>query len=357
MAWANTGITAHIVPVSGGGGVTCYQPIPSGHLPGPGAVTSSKGGAPVDGQPCEMYVQEPVTLDTNGNMIHASYPQPDQGYPGQDLWDSTSQSLGPDQLMPEPNHLVGDGDMAGVHDVLVPFTYFKGTYLHGQCQGGHWMNVEATDPEMVCQLYNPNSALGVCSVTQTHLPANTPPQPGGDVIGLLGQIQTNVNGGTIHSRPNNVGTVQGLVNLETNFWIEGESIAQQQQFLIVAPGPGVGGRAIIYQYLVTISLQSVSWNFADGTVDPSGIAGQPWPGQTENHTYRQISDTGCQQCGPNGSYHVTATLNYGLNVTAIWTIGDGATYTQQMTGLSRNFTAVANPEDLKVGQIEGVPVA
>ena len=349
-AWANVGIQANVVPITGGGGVSCFMPIPRGTTTSGGRVGPSTGGSVQNGQPCTMHVEEPVTFVTSGSTIDATFADPTDGHIVDDRWTDTGAGT-------DAGYMHYAGTHAGTQDVLVPYTYYGGTYRNGTCQGGHWMEASAIDPTGVCsQGQGMYQADGECVVSRTHLPqpVAAPPPPDGNLLNLLGQIARNARGGQIHSSPSNQGVLQGLVNLETRFWIDGETLQNGARFLIVVPGqPDASGRAIIFQYVVTISLQSVRWDYDDGTIDPSGQVGDPPPRQL--HTYDVISDRGCQACGPNRTYHVTATLSYGMDVWAVWTIGDGNPQQRHLTNLSRTFPVDAIPEDLYVGQLEGVP--
>jgi hypothetical protein len=61
--------------------------------------------------------------------------------------------------------------------------------------------------------------------------------------------------------------------------------------------------------------------------------------------------------GPNRTYHVTATLNYRMDVWAVWNDGAQTANPVQVDQFSRPFDAPVQPEGIYVGQIEAVPGA
>ena len=133
----------------------------------------------------------------------------------------------------------------------------------------------------------------------------------------------------------------------------------------VATPPNGAGRSIFYQYVITVGLNRIVWNFGDGSgqaerLMPNGI-GQPYPAQsTVSHAYTTISARGCGRgvCGGAGDrYHVAATAVYQVTVNALWF--DGTSAHSQAVALANNgqIELPATAADVYVGQAQGVPVA
>lgn len=349
-----------VTDISAGGQVTCQMPVPAGSVaPAQGSPPTLQGPPPPDGSPCTMRALQPVNLAVgSATDIQARWTTPDN----QGAWDGWDDTKYVDIYLPGRMHLYGHE--SGTTDILVPY-FYKGTYRAGQCQGGKWVEVESPTSETPCpergdSLYIPQ---GSCAIGEQHLPTpviDPVAQPAGIVITTIdGLINQQYNNGQIHSSPNNQGPIQGLVNVPTRFWVEGLPQDTDRRFLIVSPGPAdASGRRIVYQYVIEILFNGIDWQFGDGAglhTSTAGSAGAP----AVTHPYDTISERGCSRgaCGTNGgrtAYHVTATAHYGVSATVVWNDG-AAEHSQPVPGLNRTYDVPVGPEDLFVGQLEGIP--
>jgi hypothetical protein len=355
-SYGRVDVGTSMTEITNGGGVSCQMPVPGSHVSAPGGDPPHlEGPPPADGTPCTMRALQPVSLSIAGVDITAAWHDPD-GQAAGDIWDDTKYA---DIYVPGRMHLYGH--QSGTHDILVPYQYQNGTYKDGRCQGGKWVEVQSPTSSTQCEersdsLYIPQ---GSCAIGPTHLPAPVidPTQPPPDVLSLMGQIQAQIAYGQVHSRPDNIGPVQGLVNLPTFFWMTGIDGNLHRQFEIVSPGPADGsGRRIVYQYVIDVRLNGITWNFGDGTTATSqgpGSEAQP----AVSHSYSTISQRGCRACGSTGlgtAYRVSAAAHYGIEANVVWNNGAGD-HSEAVPGATRTFDAPPQLEDLFVGQIEGVP--
>lgn len=360
-SYGKVDVGASMTEITAGGSVTCQMPVPGNHVaPGQGTPAYIEPGPPpADGTPCTMRALQPVTLNVgSATDVQATWTSPDGQQPAWDGWDDTKYV---DIYLPGRMHLYGH--QSGTSDILVPYQYQGGKYKAGQCQGGKWVEVETPTSNTACpergdSLYIPQ---GSCAIGVTHLPTpviDPVAQPPGFVLDTIrNQIQAPLGNGQVHSSPGNQGPVQGVVNVPTRFWMTGIDPNLNRRFEIVSPAPADGsGRRIVYQYVVDVQLNGITWTFDDGQIGSSHGPGSAAQWAIE-HSYHTISQRGCKTCGGNGrgtAYHVAAVAHYGIAVSVVWNDGAGD-HSQPVPGLTQNFDTPPAAEDLFVGQVEGVP--
>ena len=358
-SYGRVDVGTSVTDITARGQVTCQMPVP-GHTvaPGQGSPPQLQGPPPPDGSPCEMRALQPVTLTVTGTDIEANWSDP-AGNKAWDGWDDTQYVS-----IYQPGFMHLYAHESGTYDVLVSYDY-KGTYKNGRCQGSNWVEVESPTSDTPCPERGDSHYIpqGSCAIGQQHLPTpviDPTTQPPGLVVTTVdGLINQQYDNGQVHSSPNNQGAVQGLVNVPTRFWVEGLPADTDRRFEIVSPGPpDAGGRRIVYQYVIEITLNGIDWKFGDGQGGSSQGPGSAATPAVE-HPYDTISERGCTRgaCGTNGgrtAYHVTATAHYGVTATVVW--NDGATgHDEPVPGLNRTYDVPIGAEDLFVGQLEGIP--
>ena len=332
----------------------------------------SWSSAPAAGTACTLTTWEPVTLHPTGadpqtgmGSFNSTWPEP--APLGMNEHNSTVYQPATPTPYQDPGASFPVSDSAlvqGFNDVQVRYDRAGHYQAGGQCQP------DPTSRWNVCEVPNAiywgsSMAPSPCARSFLHVPAPAQ-QPGYGLnpIDLQRRAQSLVQGGAVNSMPQ---SNRGLVNLPSYFWLAGVNSAQPQtQLLRIATPPDATGRSLVYQYVVTVGLDHVEWDFGDGTRQTYAGAdglGQAWPQRsTVEHSYTTISGRACSN-GVNvhcsgGTYVVTATQFYTVNVTAVWWNGAGAPVSAPLNNDSFTFPQPAGvPENLDVGQLEGVPSA
>ena len=183
----------------------------------------------------------------------------------------------------------------------------------------------------------------------------------------LAEMQHTTDGGVMGTSP--ADRTRQFVNLPSCFWIDGAPPPTAFEVSIDAP-PNSDGRGLTYVYRVNVGLETVHWDYGDGT-SWDGDAGAPFDASgtcTNPHTYTRISAIGNPVAGPcpaayphpsadDGCYQVKASETYSVSVTAYWNDNGPRPQTQDM-GAQAPFTVTPRDDTLvRVLQIEGIPIS
>jgi hypothetical protein len=347
--------------VNSGADVQCAAPEVTGTaMSGP----PSSWSAPANGTGCTLTLWEPVTLKANGPdpqtgmaSFGAQWPAPQPAGTTAPFSGLVYEPATPTAYQsPGTDFPVSDAALVqGFNDVQVRFDR-AGQYQGGVCQekpGSRWNGCQV--PNAV--YYGSGLVSSPCARSLLHIPQPTrQPGYGLDQIDLKQVARGVVQSGDVSSMPQANSPLAGLVNLPTYFWLVGVNAIQPlTQVLRIATPADITGRSLVYQYIVTTGLDHVVWDFGDGSRQMYGGTeglGQPWPQHsTVQHSYVKISSG-----SPGGTYKVTATETYQVNVTAVWWNGVDVV-SQQLPNFSFSFDQPAIAENLAVGQLEGVPGA
>jgi hypothetical protein len=340
------------VPVTTGANVVCVTPESGGggSFGPPGKQTFQTGGTP--GQPCTAVVWEPLelTLSPGGQMLIF---WPDPSFNGNGSTTPEPQDLA--RIIAEnPKTFF---EQAGTTDFFMPFT------LNGKwdASGSNCVPKDPNDPQASFQEICNTVPIALACLGQTGHPiTGTPPGIGAPgLINLRNQIVQLIRPGTITTLP--AQPAPGVVNLPTCFFIDGANIAgqdvnQEQDFQMVLLGPpDASGRQVFFIYLVQLQKTGVTWDFGDGSSDPTPGLDPQCLGRSNaplqfSHTYLRYS--------PPAGFAVTAHETFSLNVTVFWDDSNGQPNTETLPplpgidvqpGPAAGFSKV-------IVQEEGVPV-
>ena len=279
-----------------------------------GAVIPGGGGggwvSPPDGTDCSHNILVPITI-TYSSQTSPGNPPITQQFAYVHWQDPiTGQAMSQGMLA---------SDAQGVKDGDLMRMFFSGTFQGGVCQGS-----------LATGSLNPGNCIGwlvgfkgypLAGCTQQPVPGG--PLPPGFVqpfaINLNGQLKKLVNPGTISALP----AQWGLVQIPSCFWLQGASVPNEQWFQLVIIGPD----GIVYTLRIHVFLTATAWNF-DDALDPANSESPVPPQclapgrlQLTSHRYTRVSDRGAEA---DGTYHVTATLTYGIEAFQYWFDGNGA---------------------------------
>lgn len=279
-----------------------------------GAVIPGGGGgwvSPPDGTDCSHNILVPITITyfsqtvtVNGKPItqqfaNVSWQDPMTGQP-------TSQNL-------------NAGDVQGVKSGDLLRIYYIGTFQGGVCQGG--IATSSTSPANCIGWLVGFKGYPLSGCTQAPVPGG--PLPPGFVqpfaVNLNGELKKLVNPGTISSLP----AQWGLVQIPSCFWLQGANVPSEQWFQLVIVGPD----GIVYTLRIHVFLSAANWQF-DDALDPANSESPVPPQclapgrlQLTSHVYTRVSDRDAEV---DGTYHVSATLTYGVEAFQYWFDGNGA---------------------------------
>lgn len=256
---------------------------------------------PPDGTNCSHQEAVLATLTSNGNMTTISWVDPRNGPASVNV---------PTAVV---NADIGPTPPGQQQFLLFPF---QGAFQNGTCQGRY---TASPCPH----LFNANQvwlALPAC-MAAFPIPIGGPLPPGfiqPFVIDLEGQLQKLINPGSIATTP----SLAGLAWTTSCFWLQGTTLPADEWFQLVIIGPD----DIIYTLRIDLSLRGVNWQF-DDPKDPSNTLAASLPAECTNggqqlvgHTYTQRSDKGPE---PDGTFHVAATIDYGIQAWQYWHDGLG----------------------------------
>jgi hypothetical protein len=354
----------HLARLQGGASIQCSVPVGQ-----QGTVAAGGGGSAVshpDGTTCIQHQDVPITFNVNDNHYHATWVDPQTGQTLASDFEGVDGFQAIDRI-----YFVAP--LLGNNFVTIPYER-RGTYQANQCvpnqpagdPNNHWIAQMRNSQYCGQTTDSQNSAMpvNVCIDLHQHIPTpGAPPGFGFNIIDIQGQLQRDIQGGGIHSAPRD----QGVVNVPTLFWIEGATAVQPVTYVLYVPTPpDATGRLIVYQYILEVNPPTVQWHFGDGGSGPgSGVGGSYYAGGIPSaaHPYTTISQRGCHvsggACDAGGTkYQVTADLNYTVNVRLAWFDGVAEHAGALPAGMQQlTVTVHPTPEDLFMGQVEGVPVA
>jgi hypothetical protein len=261
--------------------------------------------SPPDGTDCSHNALVPITVSYFSQTVTVSGKPITQQF-------ATISWQDPVTGQAESQNINGD-EAQGVKSGDLMRFFFVGTFQGGVCQG----DIERNP-------LNPGNCIGwLVSFKGYPLSGCTqPPIKGGPlppsfiqpfVVNLKGQLQRLVNPGTISALP----AQWGLVRIPSCFWLQGASVPNDQWFQLVIIGPD----SIVYTLRIHIFLTTTAWNFDDALDPANSQAPVPpqclAPGrlQLTSHRYVRVSDRGAEA---DGTYHVTATLTYGIEAFQFW---------------------------------------
>lgn len=146
----------------------------------------------------------------------------------------------------------------------------------------------------------------------------------------------------------------GLVNLPQCYWLTGQSVAGKQSVSMDLKGaPNASGRQITYHIALTVALDSVVWNFGDGsqqttTIPIPCIGDSGGASSLVAHDYVTYS-----QDQPDGNFLVTAAETYRASAVMTW-VDDNGPQSENVT-LNGNTTTISTPPyPVRIDQEEGV---
>jgi hypothetical protein len=341
------------VRVTTGSTVTCPTPErqdggqfgPTAPLPGP---------PPVPGTDCVKQVNEPMELSlTPGGQYQVFWPDP--------TFNGNGSST------PEPQDVgrvisgIGAKEFfmrGGSTDFYLPFT-LKGKW---NANATDCVPKDPKDPQASYTWNCPGATIAFACLLQR---ANGPVDTGGLPLTALTGGLTNLRGLMLQLiHPGNILTLPaephpGVVNIPTCFFlngadIDGQDVRQPATFEMVLVGPADGnGRQIFYVFRVDLMLQSVDWQFGDGSGQVEGLPG-PCLGVSNAplqfaHRYRTYS--------PPGGFPVVATETFSIHVTEYWSDANGPEPPHDLGDLPPIAVNPGPPGFVKhVIQEEGVPV-
>lgn len=257
-----------------------------------------------------------------------------------------------------PKYLQPTGPYVGFNLVQVPMA-FRGTWHiengQRQCQG-KWEAEHDAERK-------PEGGWGGEHDPGVVLTSYVPDPPGGPIGAVPREPIRRILRDPLTLSPGQIAVApradRGLVNLAQHAWIEGATVQEQSVWEMVASSaPDATGRALRYQYYITVGLSGVEWKWGDGSgTDWWPDLGEPGPaGRNATHKYTVISARGGTGPSVNGvaSYLVEAVEHYTVDVVAVWFDGRG-TRRQDLGDLGLSFDQSPASLGVYVGQVEGVP--
>jgi hypothetical protein len=255
-----------------------------------------------------------------------------------------------------PKYLEPTGPWVGFNLIQIPMVYWGRWHIvndQGQCLAPRW------EPEHDLVVKAENSELDPAVV----LTGYVPDPPGGPIGSVPREPIRRILRDPLTLSPGQIAVApmadRGLVNLAQHAWIEGATVQEQSVWEMVASSaPDATGRALRYQYYITVGLSGVEWKWGDGSgTDWWPDLGEPGSaGRNATHKYTVISARGGAGPAVNGaaSYLVEAVEHYTVDVVAVWFDGRG-TRRQDLGDLGLSFDQSPASLGVYVGQVEGVP--